>query len=320
MSKRDILVRQQLISNGLEGLYEILQNMRGVVLNDRYRLRVLHSVGGQSVYWVTDDLSNPEFSLLTCMVLLPYHRPAYISNDEIIETRHRLEREAKILNQIGGTYTPKFHELIYDHNPIHSIERDVGKEPFMIMEYIKGTTVDAWAKSLHLIGFQKQRYEALVSLTLSIAETAANFFLEIFNLGFLYVDFNPRNLIIPSSPKDYPIRIVDIGSIIPNTFSPEIRVPYTEAYIPPDFLISYQKGIKKWPTFDYLAYTLGKTLWHVLTNQYPVIGEHPKFRDEIFDHYPDPLVNFVKKLLQSDYRSNKELKHGFEDLVSILNS
>jgi len=319
MGKRDILVRQQLLSIGFDGLYETLQKLKGIVLNDQYCLRELYSVGGQNIYWLVDDLSNPELNLLACMVFLPYHRPAYISNEEIIKTRHRSEREAKILNQLGGNCTPKFHELIYEHNPIHSIERDVGKEPFVIMEYIKGTTVDVWAKSLHLIGIQKQRDEALVLFALSIVETAANFFLELFNLGFLYADFNPRNLMKSASLNDCPIRILDVGSIIPSTFSPNISVPYTEAYIPPDFLSSYQKGIKKWPTFDYLAYTLGKTLWHVLTNQYPMIGEDPEFRDEFFDRYPEPLVDFVKNLIQSYYQNNYELRDGFENLMSILN-
>lgn len=319
MIKRDILVRQQLISNGLEGLYEILQDMRGIILNDRYRLSEVYSVGGQSIYWVTDNLSNPELKLLACMVFLPYHRPAYISNEEIKKTRLRLEQEASILNQLGGTYTPKFYELIYDYNPLHSIERDIGQEPYLIMEYIKGTTVEAWANSLHLIGFQEQRDDALVSIALSIVETAVCFFIELTNFGYIYADFNPRNLMKSASPNDYPIRIVDIGSIIPSIFSPDISVPYTEAYIPPDFLSAYQRGIKKWPTIDYLAYTLGKTLWHVLTNQYPKIGEHPEFRGEIFNRYPEPLVNFVKNLIQSYYQNNYELRDGFEDLMSILN-
>ncbi|RLC54131.1 MAG: hypothetical protein DRI80_19480, partial [Chloroflexota bacterium] len=111
-------IAQQLIARNLPGLFELLLHLKGITLDQRYTLRWLYAVGGQSVIYLAESPGS-RWAIVK-LAFLPYHRPAYISIEDIHKARQRLEREAHLLQRFRGTPLPEFYELIYAPNPLHS--------------------------------------------------------------------------------------------------------------------------------------------------------------------------------------------------------
>jgi len=269
---------QRLVADGLEVLYEPLKKMELKPLSERFQLYGLWAVGGQSVLFRVTDSTQPKLPLLARFGLLPYHRPAHLSQQRIIHSRKGIEREAGILRRFGGPILPAFHELIYSDNPLLSSEwGDLNQnEPFLIMELIGGITLKEWINRSH---FQEQSLpEVNEMLALSLAGTAVELIRQLTHAGYLYVDLNPANVrVIPE--EDWKVRILDVGSIIPHEPDPAINIPYTSSYIPPEYYNAYQSGRQRWPDEKFVAYTLGVSLWQLLTNRQPFPAQTPDIEE-----------------------------------------
>ncbi|TSA08638.1 MAG: hypothetical protein D4R73_08140 [Deltaproteobacteria bacterium] len=264
----------RLVADGLEALHEPLKRMEGKPLSERFQLCGLWAVGGQSVLFGVTDAEQPSSPLLARFGLLPYHRPAHLSQQQIIRSRQRIEQEAEILRRFGGPIMPAFHELIYSDNPLLSLEWGDLKqnEPFLIMELIGGITLKEWINRSHI---RDQSFpDVNEMLALSLARTAIELFRQLARARYLYADFNPANVrVIPE--QDWKVRILDAGSIIPQKPDPAIDIPYTSSYIPPDYYYAYQSGRQIWPDEKFVAYTLGVSLWQLLTNRQPFPAQTP---------------------------------------------
>lgn len=295
-SKSDSLIQQRLIAAGLDGLYEMLPRLIGTRLGDRFVLRELYAVGGQSILWLTDDLNQPTRPAITRLALLPYHRPAYIQIIEIQRARARIEREAKILEQFAQTSLPQFYGLFYAPNPLHPPERGpevTDHEPFLVMEYINGVSLANW-------GRQKPTIRVVSAVALETARAFYQLCLQLRVKHYLYVDLNPRNVMVIDRLGHRVIRFVDAGSIIPDTPVP-IAVPFSWDYIPPEYYQAYHQGKTLWPNDRFVLYTLGKTLWQLLTLRQPMPGNHPDLQEPSLKWYPETLVDLVANLIIGNY-------------------
>lgn len=306
---RSSLIRLKLVAQGLGDLYPLLRDLKGLTLGERFVLREIYTVGGQSVLWFTDDLSDPSSPALTRTALLPYHRPAYIKDADINRVRTRIEREASLMEQFAQTSLPRLKGIFHAPNPLHSSERGaeiVEREPYLVMEWIRGWDVAQVARTIHA-GIVRERTRRLGALAFEIARVFAEFSYTLLKAGYLYTDLNPKNLLVPRSPSEWKIRIVDAGSILPVSATPNLDIPFTLSYVPPDFYETTRAGQLRWPTEQFVLYTLGKTLWQILTNRQPMPGEDSDLRDKMFLQYPEELKTLVSDLIRGECRGLEEL-------------
>src|SRR5579884_90922 len=157
---REQLIAQQLAERGLIGLFEVLLKLKGQILKQRYTIRWLYAVGGQSALYIVEKPNGQK--AIAKLALLPYHRVAYISIKDIQLARERLKREAGFLQCFHDTALPKFDELLYDRNPLHPKvlrQQIADAEPYLIMELIQGATLLEFAQLIHVS--REPAYEVL---------------------------------------------------------------------------------------------------------------------------------------------------------------
>jgi serine/threonine protein kinase len=305
------LIRLKLEADGLGNLFEPLSALTGLTLGERFVLRELYAVGGQSLLWRTEDREQPERPALTRLALLPYPRPAYIRDADIHRARRRIEHEAQLLQRFHDSSLPQCYGLYYAPNPLQSPERGpaiTDTEPYLVMEWIRGVTVTAWARMFATGNL------LLTGLALDIARTFIELSLQLQQGGYLYTDLNPHNLIYSASEFNRPVRVIDAGSIIPLAPSPDFEIPFSWAYVPPDYYDAYNAGKRRWPTAAFALYTLGKTLWQVLTNRQPMPGEPPDLKDATFLEFP-LLTPLVGGLLTGRYTAFDQLEPALQSLT-----
>jgi len=308
-TSRDKMLHPRMIAEGLGPLYPRLANLVSLRLGDRFTLRRPYAVGGQSILFITDDREQPDRPVLTRLALLPYHRPAYITDADIRRARSRIEREAALLEQFNGSVLPQAYGLFRAPNPLLPVERDqdvIADEPYLVMEFIEGVTVREYAHHQHLL--KKDSTGRLVKLSLAVARTVAELACTLFGAGYLYADLNPRNLIVAQPRSSCRIRVVDAGSIIPTAPATDWEVPFSWAYLLPDYYVAYQAGRRLWPTPVSILYALGKLLWGMLTDRQPMPAEHPDLKDEKLARCPEVVRELVGGLLAGRYDSFDDLR------------
>src|ERR1019366_381101 len=146
----ELQVAEKLAARNLPGLFEKLLSLKGHTINQCYTLRWLYAVGGQSILYFAESIEGQP--VIIKIALLPYHRPAYMSIESIHQARQRLKKEADLLHDFQGTVLPKFYDLIYDVNPLHSQARGqevFRQEPYLAMELIQGWTLIEAARIIH---------------------------------------------------------------------------------------------------------------------------------------------------------------------------
>jgi WD40 repeat protein len=301
-------IAQRLIARNLPGLFRLLLDLKGITLNQRYTLRWLYAVGGQSIIYLAEDRDS-KWTIIK-LAFLPYHRLAYVSTKDIYKARQRLEREANLLQHFHGIALPEFCELIYAPNPLHSSVRGdeiVDHEPYLAMEFIQGRTLLEVARNVHR--FALPDYDTLEWIAWQVAMTFTDFSITISEQeeGYLYSDLNPSNLMLTDKPADL-VRILDAGSLIPLHPNTAVSPPFTWAYIPPEYYEVYNKGQILWPTQEYAMYTLGKTLWEVLTNRQPYPAEDPDLSEPTLRNYSASLRSLIVAFVKRQYSSFDQVK------------
>jgi serine/threonine protein kinase len=305
-------VAKRLVAQNSLGLFDSLTSLRGLVLDNQYELNWLYNVGGQSVVFLARTLRDNE--VVVKMALQAYHRPAYISTDNIRKGRARLEREANLLREFAGSLLPEFHDLIYSRNPLHSSARgdDIAeKEPYLVMEFIEGRTILDISREAHLTN--PSDYRTIEWLSWESVTAVADFFTTVSTQSkqYLYSDVNPANLMIVNSQAQ-PIRILDAGSLVPLQPSPGLLAPFTSVFVRPDYYDAYRGGRPLWPTVSSIMYSVGKMLWAILTNRHPHPGIDPDLGNGHLKHYSSSLSKLVSDLVTMRFASFQKLRDAVE--------
>jgi serine/threonine protein kinase len=311
---REDKIAEELIARNLSQLFELLINFKGVCLNQKYTLRWLYAVGGQSIVYLAENYIQQ--MVIVKIAFLPYHRAAYISNDDIRKARKRLKEEARLLQRFSNTTLPNFYELIEAPNPLHSPARGAEfakQEPYLVMEFIQGRNLLEITRQIHRTS--QPDYKALELLVWETAMMVTNFCISIAGQAeaYLYSDLNPFNLIFCDDLNN-PVRILDAGSLIPFFSDKSIFPPFTEAYLPPEYYEANEKGGSLYPTPTYVMYTLGKTLWEILTNRQPYPAEEPNMSEPIFKNYSRQIQDLISNLVSRQYLSFEQMKEAIESL------
>lgn len=306
-------VKTRLIAAGFDGLYEAVQPLVGFTIVGRFTLRQLFAAGGQSLLWLADDSLQPAVPLLVRMALLPYHRPAYISADDVRLARQRIECEAAYLQRFQPSPLPGYYGLFHDSNPLHPPIRGAEfteNEPYLALELINGISLRFWMTLI-------DQHSAIRPIYHTACQVAWCF-LDLCRLlaagECLYADVSLRNLLLANTPGRWPIRVVDPGGLILDRPEPGINVPFTADYLQPEYYQAYQRGENPWPTPASILYALGKLLWQIFTGRQPFPGEPPDLRDPGFTRHPILLTGLVTDFLAGKYSAFDEL----ESLLPVL--
>lgn len=298
-----------LLARNLPGLFERLLELKGLSISEKYTLRWLYAVGGQSIVYLA--AKNNGDLVIVKIPYLDYHRPAYISIEQINKSRRYLIQEAELLKKLNSMGLPNFTDLIYTYNPLHADYRDqaiVNEEPFLVMEFIGGVNLLKFGRYLHnQSSIDYVTIERIVWKTLS---EITDFCITLSKAGYLYSDINPLNFILASNFNL--IRILDAGSLIPLNPESHITPPFTESYIPVEYFNAYDRGQRMYPNSQYVMYALGKMLWEILTNKQPYPGENPNFTEPVFQQYSTEIKTTIRHLIQNKYSDFNVLKKNIK--------
>jgi serine/threonine protein kinase len=288
-------------AEGLGDLFDLLLELRGLVIEDRFVLQSLYGFGGHGYLWLTDDRLNAEQPVLTRLAALPYHRPAYMTDADIVRARSRLEREAQLLARFGGDGQrglPKMIALCRGPNPLHLSERGTSitqTEPYLVMEWIPGPTLAE--RRVELASGLPATWPDLLTLARLTTTALIDLSRTLLPQGYLYADVTPRNLLCQELAGGVAVRVVDPGGIVPVGPAQNVELPCTWGYLPPEHYAAHQAGERVWPSEASVMHALGRTLWHVLTGRHPVPGEDVDLGDSALKECPEAIVAFVDALL-----------------------
>lgn len=337
-ARREELVKLKLEAQMLPGLYERLLSMKGFCLKQTYALRWLFDVGGQGILYLAEDLRHDGTQVLIKMPFLHYHRQAYLNLEMIEQARNSILWEAYMLLLFPGTILPEFYDFFENVNPLYDPAWGIGIsgcELYLVMEFIQGHSLEEEISRHH--SAQDVNYEALESLAWDVAYEVLSFCQGIWEQAqLLYTDLRPQNIMLahrderrntagwrrrlrpPEPPEkalppckvDTPVRLIDVGSIVKRRES--LRMcPYHPAYIPPAFHQSSARGEFMIPDPGFVIYTLGKTLFQLLTNREPLPAHDPDLKESILRNYSTTLVDVLHGMILSKYST-------FNDLRSVV--
>ncbi|MCT7976762.1 protein kinase domain-containing protein [Laspinema olomoucense] len=302
-----------LIARNLPGLFERLLELKGLSISEKYTLRWLYAVGGQSIVYLAEK--NNGDLVIVKIPYLDYHRPAYISIDKINKSRSYLIQEAELLKKLNYMGLPNFTDLIYTSNPLHADYRDhatVNGEPFLVMEFISGVNLLQFGRYIH--NQSSIDYRTLEKIVWKTLSEITDFCITLSEAGYLYSDINPLNFILASNFSL--IRILDAGSLIPLHSDSHITPPFTESYIPVEYFNAYDRGQRMYPNSQYVMYALGKMLWEILTNKQPYPGEHPNLFEPVLQQYSTEIRITICSLIENRYSDFNVLRKTLKSFFS----
>ncbi|OQY99749.1 MAG: hypothetical protein B6D41_00775 [Chloroflexi bacterium UTCFX4] len=317
-------------------LYQQLISWRGELVGEVYRILDLIEIGGQGILYRVEHELYPNQSLLLKIPLREYHRSAYLTPQIIQHSRRMLEWETFVLEKFAGTILPEYFDFFQASSPLHDSwwNNSVDPEdPFLVMEFIEGNTLDDWIGLWHRDDSTKP--EQVEQWVRWIARELLDFFEQLAHDGFLYTDLRPANIMLANENNSRknpqwrrrrwmdkssrlapvytrsPIRLIDAGSIVHQAARADQHVPIQLAYAPPEFYRALEQG-QPMPalTPDYVLYTLGKTLWQTLAAQEPVAGQDPEFSNALARKFSSELIHGVHALIRERYTDFENARKG----------
>lgn len=205
------LLRLDAASRNMRGLVDVLEQLRGLHLADRYCLDSLHRIGSQFAVFRGRDLEQGRVVAVK-IPLLDYTRPASFGAREIQFRRHAILQEWDILQQYAATTTvlPVGYALIRGSNPLLAGRSQHSDETFLVEEWIDGDTLDEVRRSLFA-----SPEPSLAQLNRVVEDVAHELLIAVASLApNVYSDVAPRNFL--RCARTGRVRIVDAGSVVPD--------------------------------------------------------------------------------------------------------
>ncbi len=237
-------------------------------------------------------------------------------------TPKRFEREAKIVGQLRHP------------NIISAFDFGIHDEQlYLVMEFIDGVDAEKLLK-------QRKRLPELHAWY--IARQVCHALENAQQLGVIHRDIKPGNLILTKAPAGTPmpsavpfVKVADFGlakfsnTQLDATITMEQSISGTPLYMSPEQV--------KTSDIDHRSdiYSLGTTIWRMITGEPPVMGTGPldvisnkmKLEDEWFSKWPSELseagFELLKKMCRYDREQRidvyAELGSGIESIIQQLN-
>ena len=245
--------------------------MIGEVLKGLYKVYDEIGSGGLATVYLARNIQTNQ--IVAVKVL-----HAHVATDP--DTRVRFEREADLL---GGLDDPHFVRL-FDHG-------QEGTQPFLVMEFVEGSTLKALIKDKGKLSSDQALY---------IARQIAEGLASIHERGVIHRDIKPQNIMVR---PDGSVKVMDFGiakSVDMGTLTGAGLMIGTPHYISPEQAM----GKKVDQRAD--IYSLGVVLYEMLTGQLLFDGDSPV--SVLMKHLHDPVP--------SDWAQQHNIPPAVADLVN----
>ncbi len=285
------------------------ENEEKNIIANRYKILEKIGDGGMGNIYLAEDMQLPR------RVAIKTIRNELKNTPEV---QKRIERECKL------------HAIIGVHpNIVALYDRIIDADDIcLIMEYVKGITLDTFLKKAQESGNQIPEKQ-IRALTTQILNALSH----IHNLDILHRDIKPSNIILVDHGHDnFTAKLMDFGIATPDSDEQQLTQlttltaggPGTPAYMAPERIDSETFGENGPPTD---LYSVGVIL-------YELLGAHPPFRGtmtEIFTGHlakepdftqlpgstPATLISVLKKSLAK--KQEERFQHA-EEFVKALNT
>ncbi len=249
-----------------------------MIINSRYRIENLLGSGRNSVYLATDLKSKGK----------KYALKIILQKELVEEELLSLKNEFRLLR---GLNHPNIVQVFEFDKVYESDDDSIVGSYYYVSEFIEG-------KNLYEF-FDPPLKESQLEEFLFALNQICGVLYYIHQNGIIHYDIRPENILITrSNDKELTVKLIDFGFSILN--SKNIRG--TPDYLSPEFI----SGM----AVDYRAdlYSLGATLYHILTGNPPFASElgidvlKKKLEEkpsDISDNYPAFLKFIINKLLET---------------------
>jgi len=255
----------------------------------RFRVETLHASGGMGHVFVAKD------EQLNRSVALKEIQERFADDPQI---RERFLREAEVTGQLE-------HPGIV---PVYALGRYADGRPYYVMRMIRGDSLRHAIVALHNLRGDERAYHLELRRLLNRFVTACNTIEYAHSRGVVHRDIKPDNILLGPYGETLVVdwglaKLVQSSEVRIDVPQSEDRLLYspvdatqagtitgTPAYMSPEQALGWQDAIK--PASD--IYSLGATLYTLLTKQVPIGGD-------------DDLGTILVRIQKQDFRKPREL-------------
>lgn len=216
-------------------------NIKGILLDNRYRIVDKIGVGGMADVYLGED------TLLGRQVAIKVLHANFANDDEFVT---RFKREAQAAGKLNHPNIVNMYDVGFDQD-LH----------YIIMEYVNGETLKEY-----ITRHGRLSIDEAVKFTIAIAEGLEH----AHTMGIVHCDIKPHNVIITQTGR---VKVTDFG--IARAMNATNTVMYTNSILGSAHYLSPEQASGKPVDGNTDIYSLGVVLYEMLTGRVPFEGETP---------------------------------------------
>ena len=216
-------------------------NIKGILLDNRYRIVDKIGVGGMADVYLGED------TLLGRQVAIKVLHANFANDDEFVT---RFNREAQAAGKLNHPNIVNMYDVGFDQD-LH----------YIIMEYVNGETLKEY-----ITRHGRLSIDEAVKFTIAIAEGLEH----AHTMGIVHCDIKPHNVIITQTGR---VKVTDFG--IARAMNATNTVMYTNSILGSAHYLSPEQASGKPVDGNTDIYSLGVVLYEMLTGRVPFEGETP---------------------------------------------
>ena len=216
-------------------------NIKGILLDNRYRIVDKIGVGGMADVYLGED------TLLGRQVAIKVLHANFANDDEFVT---RFKREAQAAGKLNHPNIVNMYDVGFDQD-LH----------YIIMEYVNGETLKEY-----ITRHGRLSIDEAVKFTIAIAEGLEH----AHTMGIVHCDIKPHNVIITQTGR---VKVTDFG--IARAMNATNTVMYTNSILGSAHYLSPEQASGKPVDGNTDIYSLGVVLYEMLTGRVPFVGETP---------------------------------------------
>ena len=216
-------------------------NIKGILLDNRYRIVDKIGVGGMADVYLGED------TLLGRQVAIKVLHANFANDDEFVT---RFKREAQAAGKLNHPNIVNMYDVGFDQN-LH----------YIVMEYVDGETLKEY-----ITRHGRLSIDEAVKFTIAIAEGLEH----AHTMGIVHCDIKPHNVIITRTGR---VKVTDFG--IARAMNATNTVMYTNSILGSAHYLSPEQASGKPVDGNTDIYSLGVVLYEMLTGRVPFEGETP---------------------------------------------